>query len=119
LQGGDAQVHQDAAHARDAQVVEHPGQFVVHRVHQPDPVAETGQTTSGQFQCLGVSIEADQLRLRAGTQQRLAVSAHSQGQVDDDGAGRLQSGGQEGDTTVPHHRDVPLGRVRRMPGIHW
>jgi hypothetical protein len=112
LERGDAEVEQHrvrtglpaglAASVLDHDLVD----GVVHRLHQPDPVAEAGQPLSGQDERLGVTVEAHHPRLRAAVEDGLGVPAQPHRRVDQDGAGPLQCRRHQVDDPVQQDRDV-------------
>lgn len=120
LHGGDAQVEQDALHARGAEPVEHVGEFVVDGVDQGGALTEGGESLAGQAQRLLVPVQGDQPRLGEPCQQGLAVAAEAEGAVDDHGSRPLQGGRQQVQAPPEHHRDVPgvPARVRMRFAPH-
>ncbi len=87
------------------------GDPVVDRVHQVDPVAETGQPLPRDGKRLRVPIETDQLQFGEALEERLRVSAHAERRIHEDCARRLERGREQLHTPLEEH-----GRVQ---AIHW
>ena len=122
LQGRDAEVEEDALHAPRADTGQHVGDLVVDRVHQRGPLGVRSEAPSGDLEGLRVAVETDQAQPGELLQQRLAVAAHPEGGVDDDGSRlphrrrqQLQGASQQhGDVTLV--RPVVAGHVNRRTG---
>ena len=65
----------DAVDLRDIEVDEQVGNVVIDGVDRGEAVTECGQTLTGEGQRLGVPVDADHPRVRAGREQGLAVAA--------------------------------------------
>ena len=64
LQGGDAEVHQDAVDFRETQVLKDLRDFVIHGVDQVDAVREGRQALPCQGQRFLVAVDPDQVQVR-------------------------------------------------------
>jgi hypothetical protein len=96
----------NAWHPCQTEIVEDLRDLVVDRVDQSGALGNVGQPGAGDGQCPRIAVDANQTRLRAGTQQRTAVSTEADGGVDQDRAGLLQRRGEERYDPVTHHRGV-------------
>src|SRR5690606_20233569 len=110
LEGGDAEVEEDAGDAVGGVLGDHPVDVVVHGVHRREPIAETGEPGTGELDGLRVPVDADDAQLGEATQGELAVPAHPERRVDQHGARTLDGRGEELEAPVGEHGNVPLGR---------
>ncbi len=106
LHGGDAEVEEHRVDRVEAELLEHLGELVVHRVHAGEPVAEGAQPLAGELEGGRVAVDADHPGQLAAGQHRLGVPAQAERAVDHDGAVVVEGGRQKGDDPVEEDRDV-------------
>jgi hypothetical protein len=94
---------------RQAEVGEHLGDLVVHRVHEGHPLGVRREPLAAAVQGVGVAVDADDPRLGEPLQHRLAVAAEAEGGVDEHGTRLRERRRDEGDDPVEEHRDVGGG----------
>jgi hypothetical protein len=74
-----------------------------------EAIAELGEPLTRERQRLAVTVDADDPRLGAGSQEGLGVTAHAQGAVHQHSALALERGSEEVDDAVAQHGDVSVG----------
>ena len=111
LQRRDAEVHEHALDARDAQPVEHVVDLVVDGVHAGEAVTERRQPSAGELERLRVAVQADDPDVRERLQDALGVAAHAERRVHHHGVLDVERRGQQVEAALQQHRGVPGGRV--------
>ena len=112
LEGRHTEVEQDAVDARNAEVVEHQRQLVVHRVHEVDPALERGEPRPCERQGFWIAVDPDESKVGESLQHRLAVTAESERRVDDNRTRSIDRRREQRDASLEQHGHV----LRRLSG---
>ena len=106
LQRRDAEVEQDAVDLGNPEAVEGVDDAVVDGVHELRAVAERGEALPGDAEGVEVAVEADDGQLGEALEERLGVTGHAEGGVDEHGAGAADRRGEQLDAALEHDGGV-------------
>ncbi len=113
LHGGDTEVEEHGVHPVETEVGEDRRKLVVDRVHGGEPVPERAKTLTGELECRGIPVDADDAGQRAVGEHGLGVASETECCVDHRGALVLECGHQESDDPVEQDR-VVVGAAHRV-----
>ena len=85
-------------------------------MHERDAVAERREPLPRDPQRVLVAVEADEVDAGEALEERLGVTAHAEGRVDEDGTLRVEGGCEQLDAAVEEHRGVDVAQVHDVRG---
>jgi len=86
-------------------------------VHEGDPISEPLQPLPRDAQCVLVAVKAHQMDPGEALEERLGVSAHSQGGVDEHCAVALKGGGEQLDAAIEEDGGVDVAQAHDVRGL--
>ena len=106
LHGRHAEVEEHTVHERMPDVRQHVGQPVVAGVHQVQPGLEPEQSFPAARQRHRVAVQSDHRQLGMGRQERLSVSAETDGRVDHHRRMIGEGGREQPEDPIEQYRDM-------------